>query len=215
MLTKRALFVTAVGVSTIAAVVAWHWRKPEAPTAVNAREEGGDEVGLLRSRIAQLESASIFRAAAASQPGKTQPVPAEQPLPATAEAAAPALKQHMPDELEYSAQLEDKFRSQASDPSWSQKATGEVTRALAGDLTQGSRLGTVECRTDLCRVETSHDSLKAYQAFLQSALLSREKKLWNAGLSTQVLSQSQAGLAAVTFIAKEGQAVPLAEPLAD
>jgi len=122
---------------------------------------------------------------------------------------------HMPDENEYSAQLDQKFHAQAPDPAWSRKAADEATHALSSDLTPGTRLGRVECRMDLCRVETSHDNLPAYQSFLRSALLSMHKKLWNGGLSTQVRSESASGLTAVTFIAKEGQPVPLAEPVAD
>src|SRR3954463_8996526 len=76
---------------------------------------------------------------------------------------------HMPDELEYSVQLDQRFRAQTRDVEWSSKAAEEINRALLTDLTRGSRIEKVECRMDLCRVETSHDDVPAYQSFVRSA----------------------------------------------
>ena len=122
---------------------------------------------------------------------------------------------HTPSEAEALAQLDDKFEAEERDPNWSGPAATQATRALTSDLPSGSTLGSVECRTNLCRVESSHPSLDAFQSFVHSALLSRDKKLWNGGFSAQVVAQGPLGVKAVTYIAKEGQAVPQLEPVRD
>jgi len=170
------------------------------------------ELVALRARLARLEAASLWQAASVNQSATTVPSrTAEQDRPTAQDRSSP--KQHAPDALEYTAQLDDKFREQAPDPTWSQKGIDDAVRALSSDLTPGSRLGRVDCKTDFCRIETSHDSLAAYQSFMQSALLSQHRKLWDGALNTQVVSQSAAGLTALTFIAKEGHAVPPPEPI--
>lgn len=215
--TRRRLLVVAAGLAALTSAVVWRWRPGDKAPAVDSRDDAREEAALLRARIARLEVASMWQAAALSQQGKNEPPPAERQPPGAGDPTpSPKPKQHMPDGHEYTAQLEDKFRTEAPDPNWSQKATGDATRALARNLTPGSRLGTVECRIDLCRVETTHDDLTAYQTFTHEVLGSAHEKLWNAGISTQVINmQSRSNLTAITFIAKEGQEMPPAEPVPD
>jgi len=101
------------------------------------------------------------------------------------------------------AQLEGEFQAEIVDPKWSRDAGVEATRALSHDLPAGSKLGTVECRANMCRVETSHGTVQEYQAFVKSGLLSRTKKLWNAAFSSHVEDPSPSGITALTFIGRE------------
>jgi hypothetical protein len=98
------------------------------------------------------------------------------------------------------AQLEDDFRSEHRDPKWSDQGTNEAVRALSRDLPQGTKLGKVECRLTMCRVESSHVSVDAFQAFVRSGLLSHDRQLWNGGFSSYVVDQSSSGVSALTFI---------------
>jgi hypothetical protein len=215
--TRRRLLVAATGLAVLTIAVVSRSRPGDKAPAVVSRDDAREEVALLRARLERLEAASMWQAAALSQQGKSEPPPEERtPLRAADPGPSTQPKQHMPDGHEYAAQLEDKFRTENPDPNWSQKATSDATRALANNLTPGSRLGTVECRSDLCRVETTHDDLTAYQTFMNEVLGSAHEKLWNAGISTQVINmQSKTGLTAITFIAKEGKEMPLAQPIPD
>jgi hypothetical protein len=101
------------------------------------------------------------------------------------------------------AELESDFRAEARDPKWSDHGTTEASRALAHDLPEGTKLGKVECRSTMCRVESSHTSVDAFQAFVRADLLSHTRQLWNGGFSSYVVSQSPTGVTALTFIARE------------
>ena len=102
------------------------------------------------------------------------------------------------------AQLEDDFRAEGRDPGWSDQGTTEATRALSRDLPGGTKLGKVECRFTMCRVESSHTSVDAFQTFVRSGLLSHDRQLWNGGFSAYVVDQSPSGVSALTFIERGG-----------
>jgi hypothetical protein len=116
---------------------------------------------------------------------------------------SPRPQESDPTEQQLVAQLEHEFRAEARDPKWSDQGTAEATRALAHDLPGGTKLGKVECRFTMCRVESSHAGVDAFQAFVSSSLLSRGRQLWNAGFSSYVVDQSPSGVTALTFIARE------------
>jgi hypothetical protein len=61
-------------------------------------------------------------------------------------------------------------------------------------------------------VDTTHESLDAFRSF-NNALLhgSRAGGIWNAGMTSVLTERSPVALASVTFIAREGESVPLAE----
>ncbi len=211
MSTRRGAIALAVIVSAISAGAFWSQRSKRTPAAVEPAEDASDdlrdEVRRLRSQVARLEGASAWQAAVAGQKTEETPKTGDNP------AVVP--KEHMPDELEYETQLEQKFQAEAHDPRWSREANGEATRALTTDLPKGSRLGAVDCRSRLCRVETSHETLQAFQTFVQAALLNPDKKLWNGPFSAQVLTQSASGVTAVTFIARQGESIPATEAIPD
>jgi hypothetical protein len=98
------------------------------------------------------------------------------------------------------AELEDDFHSERRDPKWSDQGTTEATRALSRDLPQGTKLGKVECRLTMCRVESSHTSVDAFRNFVRVSLLSHDRQLWNGGFSSYVVGQSPSGVSALTFI---------------
>jgi len=215
-MTKRRLIAIVVALSATTGAVAWRSRAEKKSPAAESRADNEEEVATLRARIARLEGASLWRAASSVQPEKAESAAVERPAALAAESPAQAARQqHIPEGAEYVAQIDEKFRAQTIDPSWSQKAVSDATRAISGDLTQGSRLGTVECRASLCRVESSHDSVQAFATFMDTALFSPSRKLWNGSISTQVVSQAPSDVRAVTFIAREGHDVPAAELVTD
>jgi hypothetical protein len=101
------------------------------------------------------------------------------------------------------------------DAAWSRAAAPKASQVLSRHLTPDSRLTSSECRRDLCRFETRHPSVEAYQQFFNDALVSRESGLWNAGATSYVVQQSSAGVVAVTFVAKEGHPIPSTQEVVD
>jgi hypothetical protein len=209
--------VTSVAAAAVA--FAWLYGSKKAVPTVGKDTSAREEVRALESKVARLERASQWQAEMLTQhaerlKGEAGGVSDKRPPAASGEAAG-APRQHIPDETEYEAQLEVKFQAETRDPQWSREASTEARRALSTDLPIGSALETVDCRANLCRVESSHASVEAFRTFVEAALMSRGKKLWNAGFSAQVVAQSASGIKAVTFIAREGQAVPVADTIPD
>ncbi len=221
MMNPRNAIVWTVVLCAIGAVV-WICRIGRTPpaVAVKASDRVEDDVRQLQTRLAQLERASTVNAVLAKA-AHEQSVRPELPAPsAVAPAgstkgaeAANAADERMPDESEFVGQLEDKFQSEQSDPHWSRDAAVQAISALSSGLPAGSKLGAIECRTNLCKVESSHHSIEEFQSFVRATLLNHQTKLWNAQFSAQVLAQSDAGVAAVTFIAREGRQIPEPEPV--
>jgi hypothetical protein len=114
--------------------------------------------------------------------------------------------------VEHAALLDNRFDDERADPSWSIQAARQVQSALSSTLPSGSTLGRIDCRTNLCRVETTHESIDAFKAYVDAAYISREKKTWNSGFSALVTARSASGVSAVTFVGREGQSVPLPDP---
>jgi hypothetical protein len=150
--------------------------------------------------------------------GRAAAIPSPSAEAAPQAPAEPSFEgQEKPPELteeEIAVQLDNHFETESRDPAWADQATHEATRAFTEDIPAGSRVTKVECRKSLCRVDTEHDDVDAFRAFADASLLSRGRKIWNGGFSSMVRSQSESGVTAVTYIAKEGQAVPAPEPIA-
>jgi hypothetical protein len=62
-------------------------------------------------------------------------------------------------------------------------------------------------------VESFHESREAYRSFVDASFLSRDKKLWNGAAASIVLDASEAGVKAVSYIAREGSEFPTVEPI--
>lgn len=146
--------------------------------------------------------------AARRQTSDPSPVPASRaPVPGEGQAAASDAT-HSYTQEEIADDLERRFEAEPFDSAWSARATREATRALSTDLPEGTTLKKLECRSSLCRVDTLHASLDAFRTFASTSLLGRERRIWNGGVSTMVTDESDHGVTAVTYIAKEGESVP-------
>lgn len=145
------------------------------------------------------------------------PQPSAETSPEREAAGAPFGGTETPPEMteeEIAVQLDNHFDAQTRDRAWADRATQEATRAFTENIPAGSQVTKVECRQNLCRVDTEHTDLNAFRAFADATLLSRDRKIWNGGFSTMVRTQTESGVTAVTYVAKEGQPVPGPEPSA-
>ena len=179
------------------------------------------EIAELRQELESLKrnsaAAELGRALRAGTPGRaTVPSPSAEAAPQEPVGGSFEGTEKPPEltEEEIAVQLDNHFDTEQRDPAWADQATQDATHAFTDDIPAGSRVTKVDCRKSLCRVETEHDDVDAFRAFADASLLSRERKIWNGGFSTMVRSESESGVTAVTYIAKEGQPVPGPEALA-
>jgi hypothetical protein len=122
---------------------------------------------------------------------------------------------HAPDVPELAAQIDGKFAQETVDPGWSTGAERQLRQALESTSSPGTTLASVSCRRSLCRVESLHTSLEAFQQYVQSSYLADDRPLWNGAFTALVTEQSETRVRAVSFIAKEGSEIPAAEPVAE
>ena len=195
----------------------WNRQSPPKTSANDPRKEL-DEI---RSELEQLKESRATDQLLASRLGNGIGRPTEEPQhPTSGTSESPKSTrgddpsqdpEQQADELQKQvmSHLDSTFNSQKVDSNWSRNATNEATRALSASLPEGSSISKVDCRTNLCRVETTHKNADALRAYNQTAFLSRDRKLWNAGVYSTIRAESPSGIQVVSFIAKEGESVPL------
>lgn len=216
-MTRQRIMRAAV-VAVIAAALGWMLRGGRAGQDEQPPDPTRKEVAALRNEIDGLRAGTQVTRAALARVAAS-PDRAGAAVAARAEPAAPephdgaSAPQRMPDPAQVAAQLDVKFAAQDSDPAWSRDAARHADQALASTLPAGTTLGHVECHASLCRVESFHDSRDAFRSFVDASFLSRDKKLWNGASTSIVIDASEAGIKAVSYIAREGSAFPTVEPI--
>jgi hypothetical protein len=173
-------------------------------TSKRRAEVQGSDVASLENEVKALKQA-LAEVAARPDRRIEVPVRVEQPGPGVAQQAAtpPMGKQPTTDELRDS--VEAKFVSQSVDPTWSKAAQVQagdgVTRALPLD----SRLLSVECRTSMCRVETSHKDMTSYREFVQHTLMSPDFGWDGPKMATVTKTDSNGGLTTLEYLGRPGE----------
>jgi hypothetical protein len=87
-----------------------------------------------------------------------------------AEVIAPAIAsgQVGPASDDYSIHVETKFESEPIDRAWSPER--ELHGRVTGILPAGSSIRKLDCRSSMCRMETSHRDVESYRAFTLSVV---------------------------------------------
>lgn len=112
--------------------------------------------------------------------------------------------------------LEESFLTQPIDTAWSDDAVQLARRHVEQSLPEASRLEAVECRSSLCRVETSHESAEDYQAWVDQIVLQLEdsEATWNGAVAVQrQRSERAAEVWSVSYLARSGvmiESMPIA-----
>lgn len=136
------------------------------------------------------------RAAKASEPAtptETAPPPPLEP---------PVLRERM----------DQCFTQERPDPSWAAQAKQQVEASLAAVLPSSSAIRSVECRTTMCRIESTHGDREQYQRFIQDGLMNPDKQAWNgAFLALRFGEPTDGPMLAVVYVAREGEELPTAE----
>jgi hypothetical protein len=104
--------------------------------------------------------------------------------------------------------LDRMFYAAPRDRSWGVEAEGIVRNALQRTVSNGSRVETINCNGSLCRIETTHASAGEYQKFVEGSINGPETGLWNGPVFSSVVRDERGELTVVSFIAREGTALP-------
>lgn len=103
------------------------------------------------------------------------------------------------------------FTADEKDHAWAREAESVAATKLRDLLPQGSELRSLQCRGSMCRIETMHADLTAYQQFVQSAALDPTTHLWNGGMFSTIVDDAptpDGRLTTVAYIAREGEPLP-------
>jgi hypothetical protein len=108
--------------------------------------------------------------------------------------------------------IERVFSDEKPDPAWARSTEHSVESRLRRSLPAGATLHSVECHASLCRIETAHENLDEYQAFIEQTFMKVETQLWN-GASYSTPTEDGAAergfpVAIVSYLAREGRALP-------
>jgi hypothetical protein len=122
--------------------------------------------------------------------------------------ATPPAPEPEPSTEELRDALEVRFNDEAPDRSWSAQAAQEARAQVDAHLPADSRVLGVDCRTTLCRVETSHRSLENYRNFLTASFLSSEFEWQGPVMATILREESSGGVVSVAYLTRPGSAPP-------
>jgi hypothetical protein len=100
------------------------------------------------------------------------------------------------------------FDQEAPDPTWAQRAKAIADAKLPALLPEGSAVRSFECRSTLCRLETSHRDVPSYFQFAKSVFVDSGAQLWNAPTYSAPLNDNVSEGLMVSYIAREGHALP-------
>jgi hypothetical protein len=215
MIHAKELMMLGMALACGAGLFAFHGAARENETRELQRQQ---ELEQLQAKLEALEESEATRAQMAAR--LTRPVDwGRRPPETTDEYAETAEEPAIEEEVEQDAEddteavvlasVHTTFDAEPNDATWSSDAKEKAEEAMSAGLPEGSTLERVECRTSLCKVETFHEDLGGFKSFVDSAFLGRERQIWNGGFYTAVVDHSDQGVVAVSYIAKEGQDVPL------
>jgi hypothetical protein len=183
-----------------------------------------EELAALRAELADLKRTSathllFSRVAGEHEPQLTAPSAASAASAATLPAPETPKRQSQQEqdeetrrlELARAESLDRQFEAEAPDRAWAPLAEQEARRALQTEVGSDTSVNHIDCRATWCRIETVHRDVESFKAFADKSLLSRQRQLWNGGVNATIRDDSAGSVVAVTFITREGHAMPLPE----
>ena len=159
-------------------------------------------------RVWRAGSAAREGLARGKVPALVRPRPNEEPLPAAVD------EEPTPEEIV--ARIDARFYREPAETEWGRGAIERTTAVFQRLATPGTRLGRIECRATMCRVEATHRDVDDFQAYVTSVAADPidqrdQSRLWNAGFTAQVISTSPSGVSAITYVSREDAPSPGAE----
>jgi hypothetical protein len=149
------------------------------------------------------------RVLAAAPPVASAPraasIASAQPAEVAVPAAAPLHKVTSADMRDH---YDIAFTGEYEDGSWAPSARSLATQRLKATLPPGSALRSIDCRTSMCRVETSHPDMQHYRQFVESSFRDPSSSVWNAATFSSLVDDTSGNLVVVSYVAREGQPLP-------
>ena len=100
------------------------------------------------------------------------------------------------------------FYGETVDSSWSRTARQAFQARLIDALPAGSKLGSVECKSSMCRAEIWHPDLEAHREFIRTGFSSPTKP-WQAATNVTLGEKPDSGkVTSIVFLAREGHEIP-------
>jgi hypothetical protein len=178
---------------------------PEPPAAAPAPAPGANPP---RAPRAWAEVRGPARSAALPELAEPGHAAAEAP-PSAPEPAGPS-----PTSEQVRDGFESLFRAEPVDTTWSRGAADTLGRGIGAVLPAGSKLGGIECRDTLCRIETSHADPDEFRTYARSAFLDHDKRVSSSGFFASIVRAPAGGpLTAVVYLTREGKELPGPEAL--
>lgn len=185
----------------------------------------------LRNQLARIDEKSQDQVATAPRiitvpvrmplgTGNIAPAAAPAPPPEVAERSAPRTdpgrgrpETMMESFVPIRKSLEALYQSEVPDPSWSERARSLAENALAAHLPDGSRLGAIDCRASVCRIESTHDRQKQADEFIHKALAEPATRPWNGGFAVGPIAEDPATgrVTTLLFLMRESKDLPPVE----
>jgi hypothetical protein len=116
---------------------------------------GTNDVAQLRHELAGLQAQVWAQERRSPDPARTKA--ADLPVPGDPRSDPEARAEQQRAHREYMAGIDDAFRREVVDPTWSPATSTVVQEALAGDTDLRSLARSAECRSRTCRVEIADD----------------------------------------------------------
>ena len=210
----RILAIVLGAVVVIAGLFVYKVRSEAGPPKVAATgESSAAEVLRLRREVEQMrrESAQLRQLVQGAQSAAPPAEPSEERTSGNDAAAAlpPPPVDHTAEYLKF---VEGEFSAERIDPTWtpSRELSAKVTQALP----EGSRLRAVDCRSSMCRVETSHRDAQSYTGFTkQFAFTGESPPLWTGAAFLKVIrapAREGEDLIAVAYLGRTS--LPVLDP---
>ena len=202
---------------------AWWWLYPRSSTKTAlSKSPDAAAIGELRRDVRALKEARVADLLVAARQANAAPVAAPspsnvprdpalefgEPAPSDAEREQEAAKA----EAAVLANLEAAFADERPDGRWSGSAANDIARSLPATLPKGSNVSAVNCKSRMCRLETTHENVQTFAEFNNAAFARAGQSIWRGGVYSAVREQSARGIVAVTFLAREGGELPVAPP---
>jgi hypothetical protein len=101
------------------------------------------------------------------------------------------------------------FAGERADPTWAESAQRRADERLKVTAQAGSTVRAIECRTSLCRIETTHPDRESAQQFVRGSFMKPGASPWNAPVFSMPLDPAAAGpVVLVSYLAREGHPLP-------
>jgi len=107
--------------------------------------------------------------------------------------------------------MESNFSRQLLDQSWSAGAATEIRAKVVARLPKDSQLRSIECRESMCRLETSHHSEEAYQAFVNRSLTAQDFDWPGAMFFAPLHAEGSGEVTTVAYLMRPGYSPPYAD----